>query len=85
MSKEEALRRIDDVYVIEDEKVINLCIKRLGLTREEFDEFMRLPPKTFRDYKTSYDLIKLLKWPIKIASKLNILPSTAYDKYFSCG
>lgn len=85
MSKGEALELIKTVYVIEDPAVINLCIKRLGVTREEFDEYMLLPPKTFRDYQTSYQLIKLMRIPIKIASKLNILPSTTYAKYFECG
>lgn len=85
MSKEEALKRTQEIYTIEDPKVIDLCIKRLGLTRAEFDAFMALPPKTFRDYATSYDVIRFLKWPIQVLSKLNIVPSITYDKYFHCG
>ena len=37
-----------------------------------------------RDYKTSYDLIKLLKWPMKLCSKFHLVPTTTYDKYFKC-
>ncbi len=85
MSKEEALKAVGQVYCIEDPKVIDLCVKRLGLTPEEFNEILALPTKTFRDYPTSYNLIKHLKWPIKILSHLNLLPSTTYDKYFECG
>lgn len=85
MDREEALNRMKEVYVIEDPKVIDLCIKRLGLTRQQFEEYMSLPPKTFRDYETSYNLIVRLKPFIKIASQLNLLPSTAYAKYFECG
>lgn len=85
LKKEEALERMREVYVIEDPKVIDLCIKRLGLSQEEFEEIMKIPTKTFRDYKTGYDLIKRVKWPIKILSKLHLLPSTTYDKYFECG
>ncbi|MDO8580080.1 MAG: N-acetyl sugar amidotransferase [Candidatus Omnitrophota bacterium] len=85
MKREEALESMKKNYVIEDPKVISLCIKRLGLTQEEFDAIMKLPPKTFRDYQTSYNLIKRCRIPIKILSKLNILPATTYDKYFSCG
>lgn len=84
MSKEEALKQVSKIYSIEDPKVIDLCIKRLGITKEEFEEYMALPSKTFRDYKTSYNLMKFLKVPIKIASKLHLLPSIAYDKYFEC-
>ena len=84
MTKEEALDRIKTPYVIEDEKVIDLCVKRLDLSRGELEEFIALAPKTFRDYPTSYNLIKLLKWPIKICAQLHLLPSITYDKYFKC-
>lgn len=85
MPRQEALDRVKDIYVIEDEKVISLCIKRLGITREEFDAIVSAPPKTFRDYPNNYSLIRMLKLPIYVASKLSILPGSAYDKYFNCG
>lgn len=85
MTREHALELVNEVYVIEDPKVIDLCIKRLGLTRQEFDQYMALPPKTFRDYNTYYDLLKYFKWPIKVASRLNLLPTVTYEKYFECG
>jgi N-acetyl sugar amidotransferase len=85
MSRDEALEKIKSVYVIEDPKVIDLCIKRLGLSKEEFAEIMKLPLKTFRDYPNHYRLIRLFKYPIFVLSKLNLLPGTAYDKYFHCG
>lgn len=85
MDRGEAIEAIKSVYVIEDKSIIDLCIKRLGLDRAEFDQYMALPPKTFRDYRTSYQLIKMLRIPIKVASRLNMLPSTTYAKYFECG
>lgn len=85
MSREEALQRVKEIYVIEDPKVMSLCIKRLGITQEEFDEIVKQPPKTFRDYPNNYGLIRMMKLPIKIMSKLSILPGSAYDKYFNCG
>lgn len=85
MDRKTALERVHGVYQIEDEKVIELCIKRLGITRDEFESYMELPCKTFRDYRTSYDLIRLLRAPIWMASRLNLVPKVAYDKYFNCG
>ena len=73
------------VYQIEDPKVIDLCIKRLGITREELDEYMSYPPKTFRDYRTSYDIMRFFKYPIWMLSRMNLLPRVTYDKYFNCG
>ena len=85
MARDKAMERMKEVHVIEDPKVIDLCLKRLGITKAEFEEIMALPPKTFRDYATSYDLIKWLRVPIKICSKLNLFPATTYAKYFECG
>ncbi|MFH1189219.1 MAG: N-acetyl sugar amidotransferase [Candidatus Omnitrophota bacterium] len=85
MTRQEALKRVEEVYAIEDPKVIDLCIKRLGITRREFERYMALPTKTFRDYPTSYKYIKLMRLPIKILSSMHLLPPTAYDKYFNCG
>jgi N-acetyl sugar amidotransferase len=80
-----ALKRAHSIYQIEDEKVIDLCLKRLAISKSEFESYMQLPPKTFRDYKTSYNYMKRLKYPIKIASSMNFLPKVVYDKYFNCG
>ena len=85
MDREAALARAHGVYQIEDEKVIDLCIKRLGITRDEFESYMKLPCKTFRDYRTSYDVMRFMRFPIWVASHLNFVPKVAYDKYFNCG
>jgi hypothetical protein len=85
MRRDEALERTAHINSIEDPRVIDLCIKRLGLTREEFDQIVATPPKTFRDYPNNYSLIRRLRWPIKVLSQLNLIPESAYDKYFSCG
>ena len=85
MSREVALHRISSINSIEEESVIALCIKRLGLTRAEFDAIVAAPPKTFHDYPNNYALLKLLRVPIKLMSRLNLIPESAYDKYFNCG
>jgi len=85
MPRETALEKVQHINGIEDERVINLCIKRLGLTREEFEQIVKASPKTFRDYPNNYALIRKLRWPIKVLSHLNLIPESAYDKYFNCG
>jgi len=83
MERNYALDALQDVYVLEDEKVINLCIKRLGITRAEFDAYLALPPKNFWDYPNSYSLLRLLKYPIWIASRLGFFTKIVYEKYFT--
>ena len=85
MSREVAMDRISRINSIEDETVVALCIKRLGLTRAEFEQIVASPPKNFHDYPNNYSLLKLLRAPIKLMSRLNLIPESAYDKYFNCG
>jgi hypothetical protein len=85
MPREEALERVKTPYVIEDPKIIDLCIKRLGITHEEFEKYAAAPPKTFRDYPNNYNMIRLFRIPIWIMARLSIIPGSAYDKYFNCG
>jgi len=85
MSREVAMDRISRINSIEDETVIALCIKRLGLTRAQFEEIIATPPKSFHDYPNSYRFLRLFRWPIKVMSRLNLIPESAYDKYFNCG
>lgn len=84
MTRKEALERLKNPYVIEDPKVISLCIKRLGITQEQFDEFISYPPKLFFHYPTYYSIARYLKLPIKLACNMRLIPAGTYDKLFSC-
>ena len=85
MARVEALDKVSRPNAIEDEKIIALCIKRLGLTPTEFESIAAGPPKTFHDYPNDYRLIRRLRWPIQLLSRWNLIPESAYDKYFNCG
>ena len=82
MSRAQALKRKKEIYHIEDEDVIRLCLKRLDLSNMEFEDFMAIPVKSFKDFPTSYNKIKKAKPIIKILSQLNLLPKITYRKYF---
>ncbi len=85
MSRETALNRLAGVYEIEDPKVIDLCIKRLGLTEEEFKTYLNLPPKTFLEYPNSYGLMNIMRLPVKWLTRTGFLPASVYFKYFQTG
>jgi N-acetyl sugar amidotransferase len=85
MNRSFALEAIKQPYVMEDPRVIDLCLKRLAVTREQFEEWMKLPPKTFRDYNTAYPLMQAVSPLIMVICKTGILPEIVYDKYFLCG
>jgi hypothetical protein len=83
MTREEAMQKISapDSY-LENEKVISLCIKRMGITREEFESYMQLPPKNWWDYPNSYWLMQLGKPLVWLMVKLGFFTQAIYDKYF---
>jgi N-acetyl sugar amidotransferase len=85
MPREEALSRVREVYALENPDIIRLCVKRLGITTEEFEGYVARTPKTFRDYPNHYWIMRRLKYLIRILSVLNFVPGTTYDKYFNCG
>jgi len=82
MEREFALKELAAPSTIEEEKVIDLCIKRLGLTRKEFDSFLSLPPNNFWDYPNSYSLMKKLRWIVWILCQTGVFSKAIYEKYF---
>lgn len=83
MTRQEALTKIkENPYpedLINEDKIY--VIKKLGLTKEEFDKIMLFPPKSFLDYQTYYPTIKKLRSPIKLAVKFKLVPEIFYKKY----
>ena len=77
-----ALGRAHSIYKIEKEEIIELCINRLGISKKEFESYLALEPKTFKDYSTSYPYIKFARWPIYLLSRFNLIPRVTYEKYF---
>ena len=80
MTRKQALDEVSKSYPVE-EGIVDYTISKLGLTKDEFREIMNSPNKSFLDYSSYYPLIQLMRWPIKIACKLHILPPIFYLKY----
>jgi len=85
LNREEAIEKAAAPYTIEDPKIIDLCIKRLGLCQEDFQKLLETPKKTFMDYPNNYRLIRKARPLIYLMAQSKLLPQSAYDKYFNCG
>ena len=83
MNREAALQKSQQPYQIEDPKIISLCIKRLGITEQEFESYLQSSPKNWWDYPNSYKWMKLAQFPIFILTRLGIFTQVIYDKYFT--
>lgn len=82
MDRNFALEAIQKPYVMEDQEVINLCLEQLGVSKEEFEYYLQLPPRNFWDYPNSYSLMRFFKIPIWVLSRLGFITKVVYEKYF---
>jgi N-acetyl sugar amidotransferase len=83
ISREDALTEITRHPYQYDEKNVEYVVNKLGLTKEEFDIILRAPVKSHDDYRTFLPLIRFLKEPIRLFTKLRLLPYILYLKYAS--
>ncbi len=83
ITRAKALHEIEATPYEYDKKNVEYTYRKLGLTFEEFNEIMSLPVKTHDDYPTFLPLIRFLRFPIKLAAKLKLIPQILYLKYAS--
>lgn len=81
VKREEALQKLKDKPYQFDQEIVDYTISKLGLTQKEFAKILSAKNKTFRDYPTYYPFMKIMKGPIKIAYRLNIIPKLLYLKF----
>ena len=82
LTRDEALERLRNPPVFESQDNIDYCLKKQGISPEEWQQIMAAPNKYFWDYPNYYTYLKLFKYQIKLLGRLNILPSYIYEKYF---
>ena len=82
ISRQEALKILNESYPYEPE-LINYTISKLGITKEAFEQILNEPTKTFKDYPTYYNFIKIFRFPIWLAAKIGIIPYVLYQKFFT--
>ena len=82
MTREQALEKMKEIPPIEVKEVVDYCLKKQGISQEEWQEIMAAEPKYFTDYPTWYPLLKMLRLPIRILGRLHIIPAHTYEKLF---
>jgi len=80
-TRDEALK-ILEAPPTKDGDITREVLDRLSLNDQDWAKIMAAEKKTFEDYPTSYSYLKTLKWPIKVACTMDIVPQIFYDKYF---
>lgn len=82
ITRDQALEILKTTPFFENEELVDFCLKKQGLSREEYESLIAAPNKYFTDYPTWYPLLKLFKWPIKLMCRAHLAPAHAYEKYF---
>lgn len=57
--------------------------KRLGLTEAAFERIMKLPPKSYHDYRTYKRTFERMKPFFWVMARMNLVPESFYVKYTS--
>ncbi len=82
ISRDEALKAIQKLPFFETDAMVDYCLKKQGMSREEYDSLLKAPNKYFTDYPSYYPMLKLFKYPIKLLCRRHVLPAHVYEKYF---
>jgi N-acetyl sugar amidotransferase len=81
LTRDDALKEIQlSTYKYEPE-VVTYAMNKLNLAQEEFKRILNDPVKSHDDYPTYLPLMRILRWPIKIAARFKFLPEIMYLKY----
>lgn len=80
LSREQALDELAEPITF-DPDLVDTVRRRLGLSEEEFDGYLTMPRKTYRDYATykrTFELLRPVFWALY---KLDRVPKSFYLKY----
>lgn len=81
MTRDAALKELESKPNVDD-KLVEYCINKLGITAKTFEEILKAPNKIYRDYFTSEQYLKLFRKPVKLAVKMGVFTPVLYEKYF---
>jgi N-acetyl sugar amidotransferase len=82
MEREEALKMIHTPPEFDPELIV-MVKKRLGFTDDEFEHYMTMPKKSFRDFKTYKPLFEQMRPFFWLMAKMDLIPMSFYIKYTS--
>jgi len=81
ITREDAVAEIEKSPYEFDQKTVKYALNKLEFSSEEWNELMSRPIKSHDDYNTLLPLIRVMKYPILLATKMKILPFILYLKY----
>lgn len=80
MTRENAWKTYNEPPVIE-RSLLEYFLKRLKISRQQYDEVMQTPPKSWTDFPTYKKRFELLRPLFAVLAKANLVPMSFYLKY----
>lgn len=80
MTRENAWKAYNEPPVIE-RSLLEYFLKRLKISRQQYDEVMQTPPKSWMDFPTYKKRFELLRPLFAVLAKANLVPKSFYLKY----
>ena len=80
ISKKEAWKKYNQSPYIE-KNLVKYFIKRLDLTKDDYDRIMSRPTKTWKEYSTYKKRFEIFRPLFLILAKANLVPMSFYLKY----
>jgi hypothetical protein len=77
----QALTSLREVPTATDAEIA-YCLDRLELTPADLERILSTPTRSFRDYRSYYSLVSRMKVPLRVMSRLGVVPETTYEKLF---
>lgn len=78
--REDVMEELKNPYPY-DTKDVDYVVKKLDFSNDEWAQIILQPRKTFKDFKSYYPIIRMAKFPLKIAADLRLIPKILYEKY----
>lgn len=82
LTREQGKAALKETPYFENEELVDYCLKKQGMSKEEFTALLHAPNKYFTDYPSYYSLLRRFRLVFKALCRLHVLPAHAYEKYF---
>jgi N-acetyl sugar amidotransferase len=83
MQRKEAIEAFYNQSPKAEEGLLDYFKERMNLTNEELENLMKIPNKTYKDYKTYKPLFEFLRPLFYLLAKASLVPMSFYLKYTS--
>ena len=81
ITRDEALLEIESSNYKFEQETVDYALNKLQISSDEWVKIMNSPIRSHNDYRTLLPYIRLLKFPILLATQIKVLPKILYLKY----